>query len=341
MMRYRSAATVAWFILLGAAAPLPDVPVYREFGRWLVACDNTRACVARGFDEVTQAQLDLTRSAGEAAPTLSLSAADPIDLGAIRLDDKPLAFPAPAWSSKDDTVFTSDPAAIAAFVAAARDAHAITLDAAPQKDDPPRAVPLNGFTAALLLMDAVQGRPGTPTSLVASKGTDTPASMPSLPPAPTWIAPPSLSHTEVERLTRQAGRLHSVAFDPCEVHEAPKVFALDQTSALAIRPCYMAAYQGSSVVAVLGRSDGTERPLKLTLPGLPKPTTDGPDMVDPEFDPATGTLFSSSKGRGLADCGLSEAWVWSKGAFRLTSLNYQAQCGGAAPGDWPPLFRTR
>ena len=340
MIRYRLAAPLACLILLGAAAPLPDAPVYREFGRWLVACDNTRACVARGFDEVTQAQLDLTRSAGEAAPTLSLSAADPIDLDAVRLDGNPLPFPAPAWSSKDGAVSTSDPAAVDAFVAAVRNGHVITLDT-PPKDDPPRAVPLNGFTAALLLIDAVQGRPGTPTSLVAPKGTDTPPSAPSLPLAPTWITPPSLNHTEVERLTRQAARLRSTLFDPCEVREAPKVYALDQTSALAIRPCYMAAYQGSSVVALLGRSGGAERPLKLTLPGLPKPTTDGPDMVDPEFDPTTGTLFSSSKGRGLADCGSSEAWTWSNGAFQLKSLNYQAQCGGAAPGDWPPLFRSR
>ena len=64
-------------------------------------------------------------------------------------------------------------------------------------------------------------------------------------------------------------------------------------------------------------------------------------MVDPEFDPATGILSTTSKGRGLADCGSSESWVWSRGAFRITALNYQDLCGGTAPGDWPPLVRTR
>ena len=92
---------LASVILLAAAPPLPGVPVYRQFGRWLVACDNTRTCVARGFDEGIRAELELTRSAGGTAPTLTLSAADPVDAAAIRLDGKPLAFPAPAWSDQD------------------------------------------------------------------------------------------------------------------------------------------------------------------------------------------------------------------------------------------------
>ena len=327
--------------LLPAAAPLPTVPVYRQFGRWLVACENTRACVARGFDEVTRAQLDLTRSAGEAGPTLTLSAADPVDPDAIRLDGKPLPLPAPAWSNKGLSISTSDAPAIEAFVTAVRNGQAITLDTAPPKDEEPRSIPMNGFTAALLLIDAVQGRPGTRTPLIAAKGAEAPPPAPPLPPAPAWVSPPVLSQAETEHLAKQAGRLRSPAFDTCDVRDPPKVYALDRTSALAIRPCYMAAYQGSSVVGVLSRGGGKERPLKLDLPGLPGQATDGPDMVDPDFDPATGTLTTVSKGRGLADCGLSEAWIWSGGAFRLKSLNYQDQCGGTEPGDWPPLFRTR
>ena len=66
----------------------------------------------------------------------------------------------------------------------------------------------------------------------------------------------------------------------------------------------------------------------------------GVDMVDAEFDPATGRLSSTSKGRGLADCGSSEVWVWSGGGFRLNSL-FLGMCGGTEAGDWPPLYRTR
>ena len=51
----RSILLLAALAFLPAAAPVPGVPIYREFGRWLVACDNTRACIARGFDETTRA----------------------------------------------------------------------------------------------------------------------------------------------------------------------------------------------------------------------------------------------------------------------------------------------
>ena len=135
--------------------------------------------------------------------------------------------------------------------------------------------------------------------------------------------------------------MHSPSFGTCDVHNAPEVYALDAANALAIRPCYLAAYQGSSVVAVLPRQGGASRPVTLLLPGVPDRGTDGPDMVDPEFDPLSGTLATVSKGRGLADCGSSEAWVWSDNAFRMKALSYQDQCGGTEPGDWPTLYRTR
>ena len=349
MFRHRSSKRLlllaACVSLLGAAPP-PAVPTYRQFGRWLVACDNTRSCVARGFDEVTQAQLQLRRPAGNAAATLALSAADPFDVAALQLDGKKLALPSPAWSKDATAASTQDPAAVDAFIAAVRNGHALTLDATPSNGDAPRTMPLDGFTAALLLVDAVQGRPDTPSALVAGRGTAAPPPVPALPPAPRWAAPPPLTRAETDRLLKEAARLRSPGFDACNVKDAPEVHALDAANALAIRPCYMAAYQGSSVVAVLPRAGGAARPLTLALPGVPgrngKGTaTDGPDMVDPDFNPATGTLSTVAKGRGLADCGSSEGWVWSDGAFRLKSLSFQDQCGGVEPGDWPTLFRTR
>ena len=324
-------------IMLAAASP---APVYRSFGRWLVACDNTRSCIARGFDEGTSAELDVARDAGPAKAVLTLSAEDPIQAAAVQIDGHALALSAPAWVSKDGVLSTSDPAAVDAFIAAVRNGDTITLDHGPSKDDQPRTVPLAGFTAALLLVDAVQGRPGTPGALITSGGTASVPAAPHLPPAPVWVVPPKLSHAEEERLTKQAGGLHSPFFDPCTVTDPAEVYPLDAAHALAIRPCYLAAYQGSSVVAVLPRGGGAPVPVKLALPGVPDNASDGPDMVDPEFDPAAGLLSTHSKGRGLGDCGSEEEWVWSGGAFRLKALSYQDQCGGTAPGDWPTLYRT-
>ncbi|MBV9537455.1 MAG: DUF1176 domain-containing protein [Acidisphaera sp.] len=329
-----------------AAAPPPAVPLYRTFGRWIVACDNTRSCEARGFDEVTRADLRLLRDAGAAPARLVLSAGDPFDVTALRLDGAALPLHAPAWTTDTSdggtALATDDPRAVAAFIGAARNAHALTLDAAPASgDDPPRLVPLDGFTAALLLVDAVQGRPGTSGALVAPAGANQPPAAPPVPPAPVWVRPRPLSAAEARAIAARLRTLRSPSFDVCDVTDPPTVDALDAGHAIAIRPCYRAAYQTSYLVEMFPRGGGPPVPLRLTLPGVPGDEPQGPDMVEADFDPASGRLTTAAKGRGLADCGLSAAWTWSRGAFRLTSLAYQEPCGGALPGDWPTLFRTR
>lgn len=328
-------------LLLPAAAPLPAVPAYREFGRWFVACDNTRACVARGFDHGTRAQLEMTRKAGDAPANLRFYAEHQVVPGELRLDGAPVALPAPVWSNRHGALSTSDPAAITAFIAAARNGRTITLDLDASNNERPRTVPLDGFAAALLLVDAVQGRPGTRTALIAAGGEAVPPPAPPLPRAPRWTVPPRLTRAETQRLMQQAGTLPSQTFDPCDAKDPSLVYPLDAVDALAIRPCYTAAYQGSSVTALLPRAGGPARPATPALPGLPRSRAVGMDMVDPRFDPATGNLFSFSKGRGLADCGSSEVWVWSGGGFRLQSWSFQGMCGGTEAGDWPPLYRTR
>lgn len=344
----RAVLLLAGLVLLPAAAPPPPVPVYRSFGRWFVACDNVRSCEARGFDEVTRADLRVTRDAGAAPPFLLLTAEDPLDVSALRLDGAPLDLPAAVWKadapsqSSLGTLSISDPKAIAAFIAAARNAHALTLEAAPASADKDRRqIPLDGLTAALLLMDAVQGRPGTQTPLIAPAGTGAPPPAPPLPRAPVWVRPPPLTAAETRAIIAGARSLSSPEFDTCTVDQPTTVAALDATHALAIRPCYMAAYQGSSLVEVFPRRGGAPVPVNLALPGLPRDDRQGPDMVDPDFNSKTGTLSTAAKGRGLADCGMSVSWVWSAGAFRLINLVFDDQCGGAEPGDWPTLFRTK
>lgn len=337
----RPVLALAIVVLLAAAAPLPAVPAYREFERWFVACDNTRACNARGFDGAARVQLDLTRKAGDAPATLLFAAETPIVSHEMRLDGTPIAFPAPAWASKDGALSTSNPRAVTDFVAAARNGHVITLDTATAVDGRPRTVPLEGLADALLLIDAVQGRPGTRTALIAPTGKAVTPRAPPLPPAPRWTVPPALTRSEARRLMQQARSLPSQVFDACDVPDPPSIYPLDAVNALAIRPCRLAAYQEAFVVAVLPRVGGQAQPATRALPGVPQLGAGRGDMVDAEFDPATGRLSSTSKGRGLADCGSSEVWVWSGGSFRLKSLNFQRMCGGAEPGDWPPLFRTR
>lgn len=340
----RAAALLS--LSLVAAAPAPSVPVYRTFGRWLVSCDNTRSCEARGFGEGSRTDLRLLRAAGDARASLMLSAAEtPLDPAAIHIDGATVALPAWIAGAGDPNnpaaLSTDDPAALAAFIAAARNGHVLQLGPPGPDVD---TVPLDGFTAALLLVDAVQGRPGTPTALVAPAGDGTVPPAPRLPDPPAWQAAPPLTAAEKRTLPARARALPSPADSPCDETEAPEVDPLDATRAIAIRLCERFAYQSGSLVYVLPRrGTGPAVPVVLQLPGLPKDLSspDGPEMVEPTFDPATGRLSMAAKGRGLADCGQAATWVWSDGRFQLISASYQDQCGGSAPGDWPTLYRTK
>jgi hypothetical protein len=318
------------------AAELPPVPLYKTFGRWIVACDNARRCEARGFDEDTRADLRIIRDAGAATPTATFSWDKLPAPAALRLDGHPLALPTPPWISNktDETLSTTDPAAIATFIATIRNGQRITTAA-----NPAAAIPLQGLVAALLLVDAVQGRPGTPTALVAPRGNNGVPGAPGLPGRPRWNPAPALPKAETKSLiaatTRQAAA--ALRANDCDFRGHDEAFALDATHAVVFLSCAVAAYQGHELVYVAPRQGGTAIPFTTRLPVVA--AIEG-DLGDPSFDAATGTMSTASKGRGLADCGQSASWIWSNGAFQLTSLSYLNPCGGASPGDWPTLYRT-
>lgn len=333
-------------LLLGAAAP-PPVPLYHTFGRWFTACDNVRACESRGFAEDAPVDLRVSRSAGAHDPTVVLTVADSlsIDPATIRLDGKPFPLLPPAWTltppSPGNTAYltASDPAVVAAFISAVR--NATTLQLGPGDDAP--SVPLDGLTAALLLMDAAQGRPGTPTALIADRGTAAPPRALPVPLPPAWVRPRKLSPAEARSLLARSAHLPQTIDDGCDMKEAADVYALDAADALAIHPCQLYAYQSDSLVFVLSRHGAhAPRPVHLRLPAIQPPDGQwsGPDMTEPSFDPDTGRLSTMAKGRGVGDCGLFATWVWHRGAFHIVDMEYMGQCGGSSPGDFPALVRT-
>ncbi len=333
-------------LLLAAASP-PPVPLYRTFGRWVVACDNVRRCEARGFDERTRADLRVIVEAGPATPAVTLTWDEQPTPSGFTLDGQPIELSPPTWSldARNQTLSTKDPAAAAAFIAAARNAATLGWGR-PQAGEQANSVPLQGFVAALLLIDAVQGRPGTPAALAAPRGKDGVHGAPGLPARPAWHAPTPLAAAEARQL------LAATANDPqvvralrqadCSSTDRPGIDALDPAHALILIPCRLGAYQGWSLTVIMPRGGGPATLFGATRPGLPAQPDDRRGfLTEAGFDPATGELGTSAKGRGLADCGDSASWVWSAGAFRLTALNNLDQCGGAMPGDWPALYRSR
>ena len=87
-----------------------------------------------------------------------------------------------------------------------------------------------------------------------------------------------------------------------------------------------------------GRQGGPAVPF---APDLPTVKERSAVWTEGRYNPDTGVFSMSAKGRGFADCGFSASWIWSAGVFRLSSMNAQPLYGGAQPGDWPALYRTR
>jgi hypothetical protein len=124
---------------------------------------------------------------------------------------------------------------------------------------------------------------------------------------------------------------------------APDAHALSKTEALVLLPCLFGAYQTASLGILVDRRNETVSHLDLPLSFAGNPAPDDPtDMLtEPDFAPTTGTLSMQAKGRGLADCGIAASWIWDGTRFELAALTYQDACGGAEPGDWPGLYRSR
>ncbi|WP_423381928.1 DUF1176 domain-containing protein [Burkholderia sp. LMG 32019] len=341
-------ANVTFPLVASAAlAQEPSTPSYDTYKSWLVACDNGLTCEAKGLANggETGADLRFIRAAGpNGTLTVRLSVATDtsINLDDLRVDDAPLRLDDSAWRAKLDngiaTLSTTRPAAVAAFVSRLRNGTKLQFG-----EDASAYVPLDGMVAALLRVDDRQGRIGGTTALIrkgpAPASQVTPA--PPLPVVPERKIASQLSDQEEERLIARAKRIRDAS--SCEenasqyLHET--AYALDKSKALVFLPCIMGAYQGSSDVFIAPRiGGGKPEPVKLPIP---EGGFSDPSLTEPYFDPATGTLSTFGKGRGLADCGYQASWIWDGHAFRMSAESQQKTCGGVQGGDWPTLYRSR
>ena len=344
-----------WFLLfalmpgvcLAATGAVPPVQSYDVYKSWLVACDNTLSCEAKGFNQSgDRAEFVVKREAGPTGALDAWIASEAhFGLDQIKIDGAPVSL-GPGWQRKDDddstTVSTSRLATVQDLVKRLRNAK--TLDLPDGK-----SVPLDGFAAALLRMDARQGRAGGETALLA-RG-DRPASLvPPAPRLPQVAAHPitaALAKGEAQKLIDSARGAGAKAFssESCDDNVEgmdPAAYALDETRALVLIPCIMGAYQGSYLGFLVQRRDRSATLLDLPAPYQGNDASQAAltDLTEADFAPQTGTLAMSAKGRGLADCGFAASWIWSANGFVLSALSMQDACGGLQPGDWPTLFRS-
>lgn len=123
-------------------------------------------------------------------------------------------------------------------------------------------------------------------------------------------------------------------------------FQMSEESAIWQIPCQLAAYQSSSVFALVYLPDPA---LNLSFSEFEGPrgrqrTSGAAALIDPEWDIATRTVTSHALGRGSGDCGVFERHrVKEDGTFVLLEYREKAHCDGkdTKPQDYPLLYRAR
>lgn len=107
-----------------------------------------------------------------------------------------------------------------------------------------------------------------------------------------------------------------------------------------VSSCYSGAYNFGSLFLIEG-SDDLEV-LSFVDYSDEYGWTGTNQLVNADFDPKTGALFSFSKSRGIGDCGSSGRWVWRQYAFQLREFTSWDDCdNGKEPDQWPVVFKYK
>ena len=327
-------------------APAPGLlgapPLERRFGDWILVCDNVRVCRAQvtGND----GSLMVRRDPGpNGAILVVLDGQDPTsgtsspDLASIRV----VGGVAPGgWRldrAAESAKLQGQPALT--FLWAIAPARTITYRAGGEAHE----VSLSGLTAALLAMDAAQGRTGNVTASVRP-GSRPATAVPAAQPVP-LIEVPRPSTAPVPRGFAAAVRRGSAAAlrrADCQTgqQDNDRAVSLSRTEILVFLGCRL---YNTSYGTLLLRAPRTD-PRRARVVILPRtPGADGEaagdgDGVhsDLEWDARTA-LLSSGSHSCAGSCGHRSSWTFDGRNFRLAShLVYR--WGGAETLD---LYRTR
>jgi hypothetical protein len=111
-----------------------------------------------------------------------------------------------------------------------------------------------------------------------------------------------------------------------EASEAPQSFDLGAGQKLFIVKCWAAAYQFGYMALVMDQAGDVRQMTFQDWDGKRyRPMT---YLAGADFDPASKTMNSFFKGRGLGDCGSLGSWQWTGSVFKLKAYYYKAECDG-------------
>jgi hypothetical protein len=330
-----------------AAEAYPD-GVEREFADWTVICDTVHTCQAQAFaGNYARAALVLRREAGpEAKLTITLERADGGDVEGLVFDEAGRFAEAFAGATIEDsndfvTRLAIADAHIATFIAGLRNA----TELAGGND---LAISLAGASAALRLIDDVQGRADTFTALI-SKGDKPASAVPPAPSLPIIKAPTTRAYAiedEPDAAVKTAGIAACGGYD--EVQFEPIGTRLSDGREIWLMPCSSGMY--NFLYAGLLKDGSVISDLAFTGPkeGGP-PAEELSNLWNPEIAvneegievPDTPLIMTTfGKGRSLADCGTITKHVWTGDAFALVSNIRMNHCIGLPLDEWPTRWQA-
>lgn len=346
MIRRSLALLVA--LAAGSAGAAEQVPLYSNLKDWLVACDNTRQCTAlsNATEEDVQTlptwSLSVIREAGpEGALHVGLFSYNKASSQPL-LDGKPLKVklqPGKLTEGSVPEVYSVEGSDAQALIAELRNGQRLVLPT----EQGEAVTSLSGMSAALLLMDSVQGRLSTTTALLR-KGSNPANSVPPAPAAPlapTWQAPEALSEAESKRLLDAVREAMRNDWQPDMYEdELPEgqAFALSDREALVILKTGCGAYNCAYSLYQVPL-DQPQQARKARIAEIPV-FEDLPPNGSVEFDSASGELSSFTLAMGMGGCGFTQRWRYDGQGFVPLHASMLGTCLGLDSTYWPVLWRT-
>jgi Protein of unknown function (DUF1176) len=311
----------------------------KEFGDWVVGCDNDRDCHATSLpiseDGTPTGEGELTiaiKRDGNIAdpPTVEFVTGLPDEEArtaeGIAIDGKRLDFRlddgASAYFFERDasTKLVGAMRGKGIFALHDRDGKAIATAS------------LRGLPEVLKYIDQRQYLTGTAAALVP------PVSKPSdLSKVPLFrlrrqivVAPRS----DIPPITIDATQLTKLrSLDPCLKYSKdvtpgpPSYYRLDNANTLMILPTTCGGYNPYSMLYIVDEK-GRGQPARFwSYPGNDMKDDEG--LTDVWWDEQARLLSSFGRGRGVADCGVSQDYAWYKGKFMLVDYQSMQPCRGS------------
>jgi hypothetical protein len=315
------------------------------FKDWTVGCDNGLACqavalAAEGPSDDTLA-LVVTRAAGTTAPlAIEMSGFEAkADRYRVVIDGRVAQTGSMPVGS--EAIKIAGPEAVKLARAMARGKAMRVIDGGGTDLG---TASLTGASAALRYIDAEQGRAGSRGAVIATGPKMTTAKKAALPVitakkiTPTDMLPDASALVALsENSSCAPERLGSTQDTAYSLGNGA-----NGAQALIMLNCGAGAYNVSTGVYVAQADKAGKWSFKPATfdYGASGFSDDGniPILINSDWDAATQTISSYSKGRGLGDCGTTESWVWDGTGFRLTSATMMGECRGSR--DWIPVWRA-